>query len=552
MKKLIVTLLAVFLANICYAGSTPHQLTLDEKLFDLSQLVNMIKSDYAPKEYKKEKFGIDVDELSQKYVSLVKETKNNGEFYSLIIKFVAEFRDGHFRARIPSKYSAYLPFDVTLVQDRVVIEYVNREKLSKEAFPFDRGDELVEMDGKPVRELIEEFIPYLSEGNPRAAEGEAAYLLEWRPGSRVPVPSGNVSVTLKGLDGSKERTIEMEWLHKGEPYDENIISPVTSAMKALVAPDTPDTYDNLNSFDPTNLSIFDLINELRPVGESSYHCNPTTRIEIPKDATILMEKPFTAYYYPTAKGNVGYLRLSDFYPPDEDKDGKKDYDKWLEYYRWATDKLEKNTVGLIIDTDHNCGGDMFYMEELISLFMKDKFKPLIEQFRASKEELIKLEGWMQGFDRPYYMGYDAFMQLFELIEDSIGKGLFLTPKTMLRGDQLVQGLGIYTRPVIVLMDYFSASGGDAFPAMMQGFGRAKLLGTTTSGLGGMVLTRPRLFYSQIETDMTYALTFKPDGTPIENVGAEPDIEYEITINDFVNGFKDYRAFYTEELLKLIR
>ncbi|MBI2974256.1 MAG: hypothetical protein HYY43_01520 [Deltaproteobacteria bacterium] len=123
--------------------------------------------------------------------------------------------------------------------------------------------------------------------------------------------------------------------------------------------------------------------------------------------------------------------------------------------------------------------------------------------------------------------------------------------TSFHGSRKLEGLGVYTKPVIILIDYFAGSGGDAFPAMMQGLGRAKLLGTTTMGLGGNVIQMPPLFYSQLGTRMTQSLFFRPDGTPVENRGAEPDIPYEITIEDFVNGFADYQKFYTDELLKLI-
>jgi C-terminal processing protease CtpA/Prc len=192
------------------------------------------------------------------------------------------------------------------------------------------------------------------------------------------------------------------------------------------------------------------------------------------------------------------------------------------------------------------------MEGIVSLFMKGKFKPLTEEFRASKEELLMWKSGLQNwFERPYYLARDAFEQIVKLIEDSISKGLFLTPKTTLWGDQLIQGNGSYTKPVIVLVDYYAGSCGDAFPAMMQGLGRAKLLGTATGGLGGYVQPMEPLFYSQITYDMTQSLFFHPDGHAIENVGAIPDIDYEITIDDFVNGFTGYRTFYTEELLKLI-
>ncbi|MBI2092079.1 MAG: protease-like activity factor CPAF [Deltaproteobacteria bacterium] len=522
------------------AASRPHQLADEEKLSDFYQLVNQIKNGYGPKEYKKEKLGLDVDVLADEYVQKIKNAKNNGEFYSLIIKFVAEFQDGHFSAWMPTTYIAYLPFSVSLIQDKALIEKVDRKELPKDIFPFDRGDELVSMNDKPVQKIIDELLPYIATGNPRATRTGAANALTLRPGRTFPVPSGDVKVTVKSRDNSRMYAIKLQWKHKGEQFDENILAAV-KAIKVLLSSDISETLTS----SPTEFSIFDI--DMK----DSYSCNPHTRIAIPKDATILMEEPFTAYYYPTAKGNVGYVRIPHYYPPDDDKDGQLDFEKWFEHYKWALDRMEKETIGLIIDQDHNCGGSVTYLENIAALFMTGEFEPQHFQFRASKQQVLEFKSWLDEFDSKYYVEYDEIFEIYKLVEDSFYKGLYLTPMTSFHGSRKLEGLGVYTKPVIILIDYFAGSGGDAFPAMMQGLGRAKLLGTTTMGLGGNVIQMPPLFYSQLGTRMTQSLFFRPDGTPVENRGAEPDIPYEITIEDFVNGFADYQKFYTDELLKLI-
>ncbi len=46
--------------------------------------------------------------------------------------------------------------------------------------------------------------------------------------------------------------------------------------------------------------------------------------------------------------------------------------------------------------------------------------------------------------------------------------------------------GVYTKPILLLNDKMSGSGGDFFPAQMQANGRATVMGETSCGLGGPV------------------------------------------------------------------
>lgn len=542
---------SLLLALCCVVSSahaqTPHQLTLAEKRADFDQLINQIKSEYGPRDFKKEHLGIHIDELARKYWEEMKATTTNGEFYTLVVKFVAEFRDGHFRAFIPSSFVAYLPFSVNLVENRVLIAGVNRDVLPESEFPFSRGDEVVSMDGRPVDEIISELMAYVSKGNEKARRGIAAYFLRFRPGTKMPVPSGAVALEFRSLDGNRHETIELEWLHDGEPFDEHLerslVDPLASVKKSID--------DERTVFDPLDLSSEDDAREYGLNAEESFLCNGKTRIVIPEDATMLIEEPFTVYYHPTPKGNIGYLRIPHYSPDDGNGDGKPDFEEWFEYYRWALTHLEQETVGLIIDQDHNCGGRVDFFENLVSLFMEEPFDPLTFQFRASKQKLLQWQQAVGEFDRPFYLERDAVLEVYALVEQTFFEGKYLTPKTTFRGGQKIAPQAVYTKPIIILIDSFAGSGGDAFPAMMQGNGRAKLLGTSTGGLGGHVSKMTPLLYSQIRYDMTQSLFFHPDGTPIENNGAKPDTPYEMTIDDFLNEYRPYQQFYLEKLLEMV-
>ncbi len=128
----------------------------------------------------------------------------------------------------------------------------------------------------------------------------------------------------------------------------------------------------------------------------------------------------------------------------------------------------------------------------------------------------------------------------------------MTPKTTFRAGRLLQPNPIrYTKPVLMLIDELSGSGGDAFPAMMQGLGRAKLMGTRTMGAGGHVLELSALNFSANELRITKSLFYHPNGTPVENNGVTPDFAYPITRSDFLNEYQDYQKAAVEKLLGMI-
>ena len=91
----------------------------------------------------------------------------------------------------------------------------------------------------------------------------------------------------------------------------------------------------------------------------------------------------------------------------------------------------------------------------------------------------------------------------------------------------------YKGPVVVLTDELSGSGAEAFPGLLQSVGRACVIGTRTQGsvLGAQFERLPNgdiLLYAAI--DFVTA-----DGTRLEGVGVEPDIEVVPTREQLLAG-----------------
>ena len=518
-------------------ASAQQMMTEQEKLSDLDQMLTIIQNGYGPLEYKEKKFGITLQKVKEKYGPLVKSSKSTGEFYYLMQKLITEFRDGHFSAMIPSDYGAEIPVVTDLVGDEVLIDTIDRAKLPETAFPFAKGDKILSLNGVKVKDVLDELQQYLSSGNPKSSRRRAAMALFVRKAMVLPVPTGKLRIEIQKYGTNDVKVAEINWTESGTVGDERTETRFSSTR--------------LPRFDDLSLKTSEEMVFGKQRLERSFRCSGSTRIAPPAGATILMAQPFVAYYHPTAKGNVGYLRIPDYMPMKDD--GKTtDFELRYQQYEWAVRKLEENTVGLIIDQDHNCGGSVSYAEKLIGLFMNKPYKPLQFQLLANREEYLSMKSDIQLETAPFTADRDFAESIVALVNKHRLAGDRMTPMTSLTSlGMLHPSPYAYTKPIVMLIDEMSGSGGDAVPALLQGYGRVTLFGSTTMGLGGHVVEQPKLTYSRLATRMTKSLFFRPDGVPVENNGAVPDIPYTITRDDFVNGYRNYQEAYVKALLEKV-
>jgi hypothetical protein len=528
-KKLVLTVALSFSAI-----STAFALTETQKLADFHQLVGLIDAQYGPKLFKKEHLGIDLPLLSAIYEEKIKQTKTNGEFYYLMLRFVAEFKDGHFGAYVPSDKVSTLGFTTDYINGKVLIDEVDSKALPN--FGFQRGDEIVTFNKLPVDAEISAIKPYITNANDISVTRIAAISLANRRAARMPAPTGTIDLGIRRGTSDIVDTVTLEWKQTGDALDEQDGFFQQSLGKLGYRTDY------------SQISIKDVMADLESPTLKSFRCSGETRISIPKDATILAKEPFVAYYHPTEKGNIGYLRIPHYH---FEKDGKSLNNQVFNQYVYVIDQLEKNTVGLVIDQDHNCGGSVELVEMMASLFIPKTYPGLEFQLLASKTEYLQFRSWMNEVPENTYERAGT-KEALDLILSSWKKGDYLTPKSTLHGSIMVRPYNYqYTKPIVLLADEMSGSGGDAFPGLMQGHGRVKVIGNRTMGLGGHVEEFPPLYNSGLNLRMTKSLFYRPDGVAVENNGVKPDINYIPTRDDFMYEFKGYQKFYLNELFKLI-
>ena len=119
----------------------------------------------------------------------------------------------------------------------------------------------------------------------------------------------------------------------------------------------------------------------------------------------------------------------------------------------------------------------------------------------------------------------------------------------------------YEKPLIVLIDEFSTSAGDIFPAMLQDNRRGPLVGTRTNGAGGSISGWDTGFYMEASATNTNSLVTRREeravqGYPvsyyIENVGAHPDIPLErMTVENLRSGGRQYVDGFTRIIVEEI-
>ena len=108
---------------------------------------------------------------------------------------------------------------------------------------------------------------------------------------------------------------------------------------------------------------------------------------------------------------------------------------------------------------------------------------------------------------------------------------------------------VYAKPLVVLADEFSASGGDMFPAIIQDNRRGRIVGMRTMGAGGNVSSQPAGPYTVGTARLTRSLMNRrepivtedfPTAPYVEGIGVRPDVALDIMTRDnLMNGNRPF-------------
>jgi len=229
--------------------------------------------------------------------------------------------------------------------------------------------------------------------------------------------------------------------------------------------------------------------------------------------------------------------------------------------------FEEEVDVLIIDQTGNTGGDYCYMLQVASFLFDEPFPEIQDRWRANHDTLLwvelDLEDTEDADDRAILTqlagGIRAAMERGERLTEPFPE---CSSDGMVEPYQTEDGERIaFTGPVLLLIDEFAVSCGDYYPAHLKDLGRAMLFGATTMGGGGAIkVIEDTIGYAEMRLSYTISMGMRTahiplsDGTTtpyIENMGISPDIPYELTFEDMMDGYTHYRDAAINAALDLV-
>ncbi len=525
------------------------QLTTDQKLLEFNYLADLYAKRYGPYEWKKQQ-GFDLLDLAP-WLAKVRATRTDLEFLDLASEYVSRLNDGHASYFNASDFIARLNFTVDIFDGKLLVDFVNRNRLPTAEYGFIIGYELVSIDGVPAAELLEKFKRYQIAANERSTRRFAAQLLTIRPqliyafSPDVPEIS---NVVFRRPDGRTE-SYRIPWTKTGIPLTSLGKFPGFAARTANgpVYGDMPDYMAPLLRLQHTRLPERSVVGygALTPSFVNAMGPGFTVRLgRSPAD-------PFYSGVFIVGNYRVGFIRIPTFAPAS------------LGFaeatFRSEIAFLQANTDSLIVDITRNPGGYAFYVNLLLSYLMPNKWDSVAFEVRATSSWILDIS---RALESARAQGAPAAtIAQIEQIRDALQEAN-RTPRGMTRPIPIDEftierqparsangTLLAYTKPLMLLIDELSASGGDSFAATIQDNGRGPLFGFRTLGAGGSVTDFQAGSYSWSVAYVTESLMYRSKDvvTPdfqttryVENVGVRPDIEFDyMTRSNLVRNGGDF-------------
>ena len=560
MKRTPLVFLLLGAAATCWGQLTPAQ-----KLADFQNLASLYVKQYAPFQWKMQLFDYNLYKISP-WIAQVQQTTDDIGFYEVMSEYVAALNDAHSVYFNPSDFFADLRFSADIYDGKVLIDYIDRDALPASKYSFQLGDELVMVDNQTTSEIMTNLSQFFSDANPVSTSRDAAGYVPFRAQEidpRAEELGATATVVIRRQAGNLE-TYVVPWVKTGTPLTKVGPSPNPQiahprlAARTVTRPKVPAYRQPLvylqHSRLPMKKSVLNF-DALPPV--FNLPAGFVQRLGNGPDDVF-----FTGTYKSGGK-TIGYIRIADFEPADE-VGAEAAFDTEIAY-------MQTNTDGLVVDVMRNPGGDVCYTEDLESRLMTKAFHDAVFEFRPL---LADVQAYQAAAAQAISDGQPTYV--IEILQQQVrfvtrayqGGGLTgQLPICQLGATRSPNRdasgkLAIYSKPVLLLTDLFSASAAELFASMFQDAKRGKNFGTRTMGAGGVVSDgNPAGYYSEGQTSVTYGLVIRQNTASVagypttnlyENVGVQADIENDyMTTSNLLNNGADYVKAFTSAILGMI-
>jgi len=574
-------LIAVLLLTLSVTTPRAQEaLTSDQRIADLTELAAFYSKNYAPYEWKRDAIGFDLLRLTP-WLQRIHHS-DDLDFQEALIEYVASLNDAHDYIAFPTTFSASLGMTVDIYDGKVLIDSINRAVLPAAQYPFVVGDELVSLDGRSTRDLIESFRKYAIAANQRSTDRTAAGRIVSRNQQIMPHISDledTATVVIRLASTGAANTYNIPWVKSGLPITSQgpVPSPRRGNGRIFLPSDTPGAgagagaggagslfqFADVAAADNTQPSYMEpvraLLNASVPTDYYSV-LNFGGRLPIyglPDGFTIRLGlQPFHFFFSGTYVSNgvrIGLIRIPSMSPPNVGM-ALFQLDQEIAFFN-------ANTDALIVDVMRNPGGLVSFVESISQRFIPTPFRTMGFEIRATGAWLFSFASQLRSAQLS-----NAPPEIIQNLQNNLNEVLRAYNEN--RGRSAPVSLnstgsltltpapfGAYAKPLMVITDEFSASGGDMFPAIIQDAHRGPIFGMRSMGAGGSVVGFNAPAYTESFFRITVSLMNRasviqtPDFPPapyIENIGVRPDIvvDYMTRGNLMTNGAPFVQAFTT--------
>ena len=592
-----ITVLVLCLTLFSSTPSAQEALTREQRISDLTQLASQYAKNYGPYEWKRDALGFDLMRLTP-WLQRIAHS-DDLDFQEALIEYVASLNDAHDTIAFPTTFSASLGMTLDIYDGKVLIDSINRVRLPIADFPFVIGDEVITLDGRPVQEVIQSFRKYAISANQRSTDRIAAVRLVSRSQQIMPHIAGlgdTATVTIRLAATGATNTYTIPWLKIGIPMLSQgpLPGPVRGNGRIFLSTDGQDITAGLPGSAAASAAIFKVADTTPPDDTLPAYMDPIRPLlnaSVSKDyysvlgfgsrfpifappagftdlnapcATCIVRPGEPLFYlfgtFTTASGvRVGFLRIPSMSPPSSAIA--------LAQLDRAMTVFTANTDALIVDVMRNPGGLVSFVEAVSQRLIPTPFNTIGFEIRATAAWLFSFAAQLTNArlnpaTPPAVLAnleanYNAVLAAFN--EDR-GRSAPVSLNST-GGLQLTPVPGAYTKPLMVLTDEFSASGGDMLPAIIQSNKRGPIFGWRTMGAGGSVVGYSGPAFTESFFRITVSLMNRlhvvntPDFPPapyIENIGVRPDIQVDyMTRANLMNAGADFVQAFIKAIENLV-
>ena len=488
MNRLVLGLLSISTCVSCFGQLTPGQ-----KLEDFQTLASLYAKQYAPVFWKQQAFDYDLFKIGP-WMDQVQQTTDDVGFYEVMAEYVASLNDAHSVYQNPSDFVAELGFTTDIYDGKVLIDSIDRTVLPATKFAFQIGDELVMVDNKTTDEYIQDFSRFFSDANPLSTKRDAAGLIPLRIQAfdpRAEEVGGTATVVIRRQKGNLE-TYMVPWLKSGTPLTN--IGQVPFPQRAGQAPRRTAPAPNQAPRKDYRQALVYLQKMHLPMQKEVLNFDALPPVfKLPQGFKQRLGTDFSDFFftgtYQSGGKTIGYIRIPDF-------ELFGDYFGFVDAADASFDDeitfMQQNTNGLVVDVMRNPGGFGCFAEDLVSRLVSQPFHDVTAQLRPTLSEVqaykqAVLDATSSG--SPNYVVAVLQQQSKTVAKAYQQGGLTGTLPLCGLGDKRPPNkdahgkLAVYTKPILLLTDEFSASAADLFAAMFQDAKRGKNFGMRTMGAG---------------------------------------------------------------------